>query len=318
MSLLNLSLDFSPAFLRESNLHKSLGEEFCLSGNGNMVFHWADFDETCDAVKAQMESDPDLFKDYQLREAGLAKLARIPVWVRTNSKVVEISMYDLYDKYITNQLLFSGGIDPFKPLEVSCISSTGPFKGMSVVECFNKSTYKDFVLVHLLKGKLPRRNFRIRLKSKILAEYGPGFNAAQVVSLEQLTMDGLLLSMEAESFTDKISTSGRLRFLLDTKMLKECLGKSPADLETHLSRYAFNLLYSAKKEDSCECSLSDFSIQSSFDFLKSKQIFLFISYQKLAQNNPGCVENLQNFVSYTRELVRDHYSQLGTSKLRSA
>ncbi len=318
MSILNLSLDFSPAFLRDSNLHKSLGEEFCLSGNGNMVFHWADFHETCDAVKAQLENQPDLLKDYQAREAGLNRLSLIPVWIKTPGKVLEISMYDLYEKYIMGQLLYAGGIDPFKPVEVSFISGTGPFKGMSVVECFNKATYKDFVLVHLLKGKLPRRNFRIRLKSKILVEFGPGFNGAQVLSLEQLTMDGLLLSLESELFSGRISESEKLRFYIDARMLKECVGKDQKALETHLSNYAFNLLYSAKKEDACECLMTDFSIQSSFDFLKSNQIFMFIPYGKLAVRNPECVASIQSFVTFTRDLVREHYQRLDPRKLKTA
>jgi hypothetical protein len=46
MANLSLSELFPHTFLNESTLHKSLGEEFSLCDNGNMVFHWADFHET--------------------------------------------------------------------------------------------------------------------------------------------------------------------------------------------------------------------------------------------------------------------------------
>ncbi len=225
-------------------------------------------------------------------------------------------MHDSYEKYILNQTHLLGGIDPFCPLEISFISGTGPFKGMSIAECFNKSTYRDFVLVYLIKGKLPRRDYRVRLKSKVLVEYGNNFNQAELVSLEQLTMNGMLFSMDSETWMKKFSEEKELRVLVNTHMLHACLGKSLNELKTHLSQYAFNLLYSSGKEDSMAVKLADFSVQSSFDFSKNKRVFLFVSYDKLAEGHPKGVKTIRAFVNHTKELVRDHYQQ--GSKKKSA
>ncbi len=314
MSLQNITQFFSPTFLNDSALNKTLGEEFILCENGNMVFHWADFFETCDAVKAQLESDPGLMEDFKNREVALRRLALIPVWVRTENKIHQTTMHDLYEKYILNQTHLLGGIDPFCPLEVSFISGTGPFKGMSVAECFNQNTYRDFVLVYLIKGKLPRRDYRVRLKSKVLVEYGANFNQAELVSLEQLTMSGILFSMDSDTWMRNFSEQKEVRILVNAKMLGEGLGKNLAELKTHLSQYAFNLLYSSNKEDSMAIKLTDFSVQSSFDFSKNKRVYLFVSYDKLAESRPEGVKAIKAFVSHTKDLVRDYYQQAAKRK----
>ncbi|WPU63641.1 hypothetical protein [Peredibacter starrii] len=317
MALQNITQFFASSFIAENALTKTLGEEFVLCENRNVVFHWADFFETCDLIKNQMQNDPVLSEDFKNREAALARLALIPVWIRTENKVHQTTMHDLYEKYILNQTQLLIGVDPFCPIELSFISGTGPFKGMSVAECFNKTTYKDFVLINLLKGKLPKRDFRIRLKSKVLMEYGSDFNQAHLVALEQITTNGLLFSVDSDTFMKKISQSPQVRVLLNTEMLDGGQGKELPELKNHLSQFAFNLMYSSRKEDAIPCNFGDFSVQSSFDFSKEKKVYLFISYEKLAAVHPGSVKNIKNFVAHTRELVRNHY-QKNSGNLKTA
>jgi hypothetical protein len=313
MSNLSLTELFPAAFLNESTLQHSLGEDFSLCENGNMVFHWADFNETCDAVKERLERDPLVCEEFKNKEIALKRLSLIPVWIRTEKKVHQTTMFELYERYILNQMQLSLGVDPFGPIELSFISGTGPFRAMAIAECFNKSTYKDFVMVYLLNGKLPKRDYRIRLKSKILMEYGQNFTKAGLISLEQLTMNGLLLSLDSDFFLKNISTETELRFLIDTNSLKAGCDKDLTELKDHLAQYAFNLMYSSRKEDSVVCQLKDFNVQSSFDFLKNKKVFLFISYEKLAASNVK-IKDIQKFVTHTRGLIREHYQANGQRK----
>lgn len=314
MALQNITQLFSPSFLNDSPLTKALGEEFVLCENGTMIFHWADYYETCDAIKTQLEANEVLMADFKQRENALSRLMLIPVWVRTEKKIHQSTMHELYEKYILNQSQLLGGVDPFSVLEVSFISGTGPFKAMSIAECFNKTTYRDFILVYLIQGKLPRRDFRIRLKSKVLAEYGENFAHAELISLEQLTMNGMLFSMDSDVYLKKMAHQESLRILLNTKMLTDGLGKNLDDLKVHLSQYAFNLLYSSKKEDSIVCGRADFSVQSSFDFAKNKKVYIFISYNKLGEVHPYSVKAIKDFVTSTKELVREHYQNLELKK----
>lgn len=316
MPVTNVASLFSQSFLKESSLHQTLGEEFSLGENGVIVFHWADFHETCDSVKTALENEPDLLEDFQKREAGIEHLASIPVWIKTKDKVHQTSMHELYERHIFNRTQLLGGIDSFGPIEISFISGTGPFKNMAITECFNKTIYRDFILINIIRGKLPRRDFRIRVKSKVLFEYGDNFSKAQLVNLEQLTTAGLLFSLDAEHFQKEFSGSGNVRIMLDTNTLSEALGKDLEGLKSYFSKYAFNLLYSSSKTDSLQCDLNDFSIQSSFDFFKNKKVFMFIPYSKLENGKDSHVKNIRDFMAYTKELVRDHYK--ATFKKQSA
>lgn len=296
---------FPTTFLNESTSHQNLGESFQICENGNMVFHWADFHETCDSVKSQLQHDSKLKDEFEQKEIALNRQAHIPVWIRTDKKVHQTTMFELYERHILNQIELSLGIDPFEAIEISFISGTGPFRSMAIAECFNKSTYKDFVMLYLLKAKLPRRSYRIRLKSKVLVEYGQDFAQAQLVSLEQLTMDGILLSVDSDFYAQSIATQGEVKFLMDTNCLKEAKDKSLCDIKSHLSQYAFNLMYSSRKDDSFTCKTSDFSVKSSFDFLKNRKVFIFVPYSKLSGNQK--VKDVQEFVGHTRELIRTHF-----------
>ena len=64
MSQINVASLFSQSFLKESSLHQTLGEEFALGENGVIVFHWADFHETCDSVKLALENEPELLEKF--------------------------------------------------------------------------------------------------------------------------------------------------------------------------------------------------------------------------------------------------------------
>jgi hypothetical protein len=291
-----------------------MGEDFALCDNGNIVFHWADYHETCDSLKNAIEIDSDLKDEYRKKEQGLIRLNLIPVWIRTEKKVHQSTMFDLYEKYVLNDLQFSLGLDPFGPIEISFISSTGPFRTMSIAECFNKSTYKDFVMVYLLKGKLPRRDFRIRLKAKVLIEYGQDFSQAGLISIEQLTMNGLLLSLDADFYFKNLSKETDINILIDTSVLDIAQSKGLEELKSHLSQYAFNLMYSSRREDAILCDLKDFHIQSSFDFFKNKKVYLFIPYTKLSSKAGRHIEIIQTFLTYARELVRSHYKFEKTAK----
>jgi hypothetical protein len=308
MANISFSEFLSPAMTTELSEKICLEDEVLLCENGNVVFHWADFYETCDYVKKALESHVELKKDFQKKEKVLNRLKSISVWVRTYKKVFQSSMYDLYEQSIQSRFNLSSGVSLNSEIEVSFISSAGPFKVMSISECFNKETYKDFVMIYLLKDKLPRRDYRLRLKSKVLLQYGHDFSKASLMGLEQLTMNGMLFSIDAEEYMHFIAKETEVKFLIDSATLKSSLGKNLSELNQFLSQFAFNLFYSSRLEDSIVCKLKDFTIQSSFDFHNNRKIYLFVSYDKLSGQSGFEVNILRDFVAHTRTLIRETYN----------
>lgn len=315
MTLLTISDLFSLNIFKEATLLNGLGEELLLCENGNMSFHWADFHETCDAIKTQLDSDPGLMEDFRKKEEGIKRLSAIPVWIRTRSKVLQTSVHRLYEQYLLNQKHLMG-VDPFTPIEISFISATGPFKTMAVTECFNLTTYKEFVLVYLISGKLPKRDFRIRLRAKVLLEYGKDFQQAQLVHLEQLTTRGLLLSMEAPIFKEQMLNLSEMRLLIDTNILKNASGKDIPEMKAYLSQFAFNLLYSSRKEDAISFNFTDLNVQSSFDYLKNHKVYLFLPHSAIGLQNQTALHHIQGFIDYTKEMMRTYYKD--KNQMRSA
>ncbi len=291
---------------KESYTPKSLGDEFYLCQNGNMAFHWADFHETCLWMKDHIATGGELSEDFKKREIGIERLKLIPIWIKSNNKVNQLTIFDLYENYILNKTHLIHQIDPLSPVEISFISGTGPFKSMAIAECFSHITYKDFIMIYLLKDKLPRRDFRIRLKAKVLAEYGENFSQARLVNLEQLTSRGILLSLDWGIFMEELSQTENFRILIETNSLKESIGKNLSELKSHLSLHTFNLLYSSKKEDAIELKLNQISSQSSFEFLKNRKIYLYVSYDDMSKSSVEKTKNIETFVSYSKKLVKDH------------
>jgi hypothetical protein len=312
MALHSITNFFPISFINDPGLHRSLGEEFALCDNGNMVFHWADFHETCDSVKEHLKISPSLMEDFKKRDISIARLGLIPVWVRTSRRIFQMTMFALYEKFILDQVSMSSDLDPFGPIEISFISGTGPFKEMSIAECFSPITYRDFVLVYLIQDKLPKRDYRIRLKSKVLVEFGKEFEKARLINLEQMTANGLLLSCDSDFYMNELSENDSMRVLVDTKTLKNSLGLSLEDLQTHLSQHTFNLMYSSLKDDAIECPMSAVSTQSSLDFLRNRKVYLFVAYDKIADSAPMSAKCFRDFIDYSRDLIRKHYRDMMT------
>jgi hypothetical protein len=314
MGLQNISNLLDPFLPQESVLLNSLGEDFVLCENGNIVFHWADYFETCNLVASRLEKDSALFQDFLKCENALKRLNLIPVWIKTQKKIHQTTMYFLYEEFILNQSELPKNLDPHLPLDISFISGTGPFKQLAITDCFNTLTYRDFVIFYLLKDKLPKRDYRIFLKSKILFEYGPNFSQAELISLEQLTTRGMLLSVSSEFYMANISKLDLVRILINFSTLHEGANKSINELRKILSQFTFNLFYTSMKEDCLNCNISDFKVQTAFDFGRSKKVFLFISYDKLAELNPLGIHSILTFVNHTKDLIREYYQEKNKNK----
>ena len=288
---------------------KTLSENLVLCPPSNMVFHWSDSFEACEAIKSLVSRDISLSLDFKSCEKALNQLRLVPVWIKTEKRVYQTTMYDLYEEYILRKENLYGSLDPFCPYQISFMSGTGPYRRMSITECLNETTYREFFLIFLLKGRLSVKDFRLRLKSKILMEYGTDYTKAELVGLEQLTSEGMIISINSDFYTKEYSSIQSMRLLLNSQVLSCVEDKNLDEISSHLSQYEFNLLYSSSKNDSVTFNLSDLVIQSTFDFSNDKKMTLFVSYEKISESNSVMAAHLKEFIFHVKKLVLIRYMQ---------
>lgn len=224
--------------------------------------------------------------------------------MKTSNKIIQTTMYDLYDRYLMGSFKVFDQFEPFDRVEVSFMSGTGPFKIMAVAECFNRATYQDFVVFGLINDKLRKREFRLRCKTKLLFEYGAHFEKAALVNLEQISCRGFLFSTESAEFITEMGSTPHFRFLMDTKSMKEVTGKSLEEMKSQMKLQPFNLFYSSSKTDCFSASSEGINFQSGIDFLQSKKSHFFIPFEKF---NGGDLKSVKAFMNHAKDLISALY-----------
>jgi hypothetical protein len=281
---------------------QKLGDIFSLSNLGLITFHWADFSETCEGLEQQIKTDETLSKDFSLTKDKINSLKTIPLWIKTQHRVLQFNLYDLYTSYILNH--GAERLDPHIPMDISFISGSGPFKTLAISECFNDQLYRDMVMVLLLEQKLPRRDFRIRVKAKVLAEYGDNYEHGHLLHIEQMTQHGLLFACDSDFYFKEWSKIKNLRILLNTQMMSEASGMSLEEMRQYFDQFPFNLMYSSRKEDAVYSRSEQWSSNSGFDFFQQKKVYLFLPFSAFSEGHPESVKNLKTFVDSAKKLVR--------------
>ena len=283
---------------------QKLGDVFSLSSLGLITFHWADFSKTCQSLEQQIKTDETLSRDFALTKERVNSLKTIPIWIKTQHRILQFNLYDLYSSYIQNHA--ADRLDPHLPMDISFISGSGPFKTLAISECFNHQLYREMVMVLLLEQKLPRRDFRVRVKAKVLAEYGDNFEHGHLLHLEQMTQHGLLFACDSDFYFKQWPKIKNLRILLNTQMMDEASKMSLEEMRQYFDQFPFNLMYSSKKEDAISSETHQWKTNSGFDFFQQKKVYLFLPFSALGGKHPERVQHLKGFIETTKSMVRKH------------
>lgn len=296
------ALSTDASFNQQPLFGQKLGDVFPLSSLGLIVFHWADFSETCEVLEGQMKGDETLSHDFIVLKERVHSLRSIPLWIKTKNKIRQFNLFDLYSSYILNQT--TDRLDPHTPMDISFISGSGPFKNLAISECFNHQLYRDMVMILLLEQKLPKRDFRVRVKAKILAEYGEQYEFGHLFQMEQMTQNGLLFSCDSDFYFKEWPKMKNIRLLINSQMMGEASKMSLEEMRLYFDQFPFNLMYSSRKDDAIQTHSSQWSITSGFDFFKEQKVYLFLPFNSIEKDHHEAVTHLKSFVSSAKGLVR--------------
>ena len=183
-----------------------------------LQFIWSDSDECCAHFREKMKDDVDVAKLREQKLIEISHLKNIPVWIKKGHKLYTTHLFDIYESHLQQKTIFD--YDASAPLDISFISPSGPFKKMAISDCLNIQSYQDFVFLSLLDNKLPTREFRLRLQSRLLFESGSDFEHTLLGSLCQVTTKGLLFKVKGADFFNKIKDSTQLRLLMNTQIFE--------------------------------------------------------------------------------------------------
>lgn len=254
----------------------------------SVSFYWADSDESCLNLRQLIESNPEMQKDYERKIDSLNALRLIPVWFKEKSKVVQKNMFDLYHDHI----LGLHSLESSSKVEVSFLSAFGPYELLNLSELLHPAMYQEFIMVLLLNGKLSRREFRLRFKTRLLLEQD---QTVHLINLEQMSPRGVLFSSE------KILIEGKVNFFLNPEVLKEAIGMSFDEMKTHLSQRSNNLLYSAHQNSKITIDTYGIKAQTKYDFVKNNLYYYFFNFDRF--DNQEIAKNLKDFVNQSKKLI---------------
>ncbi|MFA5584509.1 MAG: hypothetical protein WDA09_09875, partial [Bacteriovoracaceae bacterium] len=256
----------------------------------SVCFHWADSDESCLNILKLIEKNPQLKEEYQKKVNSLNALKEIPIWLKHKRGVIERSMFDLYQDHILGESALSVS----NRIEVSFLSGHGPFDSIVLSDLFHPVMYQEFVMVLLLTGKLSRRSFRLRFKTRLLLEQN---HSVHLVNLEQMSPHGILLSSE------KPIIEGKINFFLDHTILKETKGMDLSEMRSYLFSKANSFLYSAHSTARISINTKGIKSQIKFDFMKRKLYYYFVNFDRF--ENHHAAQTLQEFVSHSKGLIEE-------------
>lgn len=304
MSVLSLNSSETWNEIPSSLSEKSLNEILVLNEQGPISFHWTDFQESCRFYQDRIARDPALRKEYETKLSDLSKLRLMPVWIRGNGETLHTSLFELYQDFILERL-WKADSHPHAPYDISFISPSGPYKKLSITDCFNVHTYQDFILVFLLQGKLPQREFRLRTKSRLLVEFGNHYGEAGMLDLEQITSGGLLLKCQSKQFFKGIRPHRKLRLLVKTSGLDEVSRAHDwQNFKDSIAKWGTNPFYTQNKQEAFNLDCNDFQIASRFDFSQTNDIYLYLKFDSLKASNEIMAQRLEKFIVKGREAMK--------------
>jgi hypothetical protein len=288
-----------------------LNHQLTLNIEGPVSFYWTDFKEACELYREKSIHDPQVKAAFEKKMADLERMKQMPVWIRTDSSITHTNLYDLYQSHILHKSQNPQNVLTSGPTDISFISPSGPFKKLAVTDCFNLENYQDFVLVLLLQRKLKEREFRIRLQSRLLIEYGEQSSQASLVDLEQITSSGLLFKCTANVFFQEIRPNGHVRVLMKNSMF-DSINHAQNWEETRevLTHWPARPLYTQNKQESFRLNCEDFQITSRFDFGSTQEVYFFVSFDVTRKSNEIATMKIEKFVQKARthilEIVKNN------------
>lgn len=288
-------------FLDYLNQHE-LFASYQLSSNNSLSFHWADAHETCQFLKQNIKNRGSKYAEYKKLLEHIHDLKMALVWVRSDTKIVQTNLYELYHTMINpltnNKLNFL----QYQACELSLIGPTGPYKTVDLKAWLNREDYLSVVYKNLLSSELPSREFRIRSSGKILCFYGANNINSCVLHVKQIGVSGLLFCTSELNLYGLIKNCENLTLQINTNLFKQYAQAGLEQIFHVFGEQQSGLLFSHYESDRIQVPVS--AVKSYLAVEKdSKSHYIFIPYHTIQGEGLSKVLMLKAFAENLKSKI---------------
>ncbi|WP_372655380.1 hypothetical protein [Halobacteriovorax sp.] len=248
----------------------SFKENYKISANGELFFHWANWRETC---QLQKKSHGDGTHQVEYIDNALEFLKAKPIWYQRNFKTVKSNLFELYEAYLDPRLKATWH-DFQKSTLVSLHHEAGPFISLTSMRWMDKSVYSLFVYRKLLTGYLPLRDFRLSADINLVAEINESPLNTIHVRLTQLSEKGLILSIDGHDY-NKILKCENIAMKININSFKNTDSfKSVQKFKSNTEKANDTLIINGS-------SLANMSNRNNANYSSGDEYFFYVPYSEV-------------------------------------
>lgn len=242
---------------------------YSLSSKDNLFFKWFDAKFSTDYVKEKLHSANEVKKRF----AHHSLLKESKIWIKQKHKVQSWYLYEFYMAVINN------GINQFmKEIEVSFISPMGPFKREKAIIFIKPNIYHEIIAGLLIGHELRERLFRYRVDGLVKCFSG---NDVYYLNVNQISQNGILMSLNDDSTFFKMQNAKGMRFLFDSSLLQKTKKYSLEIIKQEFSNYPFKLFLTNDEMFSHEINVEDIRFTGQYDSVSEKTNYIYINFKNL-------------------------------------
>jgi hypothetical protein len=275
-----------------------LDSELKLSKNGQLKFHWANWDKTCLLQKSFSESDKS---KLDLMNEALELLKSYPVWYQRNLVTVKSNLYELYSSYMDPRLKMTWH-DLQKDTHVSLHHESGPYISLTSMRWMDKETYELFIYKKLLTSYHPMREFRVSSLIKATGEIDHSPLSKIDLKITQFSKKGMIVAISGHHF-EKVKNCSDIKVEINLDAFSKLKNRNEID------KFNANKISNGQYINIKGHSIRQFGNLDNANSSNGSEYFFFIPYSELeiVGSNKGAhqlfghfVEMLENF--FTDEL----------------
>ena len=273
-----------------------LDSELKLSKNGQLKFHWANWEKTCLMQKSISSSDKS---KIDLMGEGLELLKSYPIWYQRNLVTVKSNLFELYSSYMDPRLKMMWH-EQQQDTHVSLHHESGPYISLTSMRWMDKETYELFVYKKILTSYHPMREFRVSSLIELNGEVEHSPLSKIDLKITQFTKRGLIIAINGHNF-DKVKNCTDIKVDINLDSFSNL--KNRSDIE----KFDANKLKEGQYINIKGSTIRQFGNLDNANSSNGSEYFFFIPYSEIEV--VGSKQNTHQLFSHFVEMLEDVFTE---------